>query len=151
MDHTDECVYSYTKTASHSLLRIWTPTQTRASARSHARSAVTLLTAALPVGLKQSGHRIAFSPSPSRSGTQAQAPRARTHTHSRADAQRHWSALSNACRLFIRLHYQICQAPNSGHVFGSKRAKRRNNEHARKRTKMCFHAVIFLISHCDDY
>lgn len=29
--------------------------------RTHARSAVTLLTAALPVGLKQSGHRIAFS------------------------------------------------------------------------------------------
>lgn len=36
--------------------------ETRTHARTYARSAVTLLTAALPVGLKQSGHCNAFSP-----------------------------------------------------------------------------------------
>lgn len=47
----------------HTPTRARTQFEARTRARSLARSAVTLLTAALPVGLKQSGHRIAFSPS----------------------------------------------------------------------------------------
>lgn len=113
----------------HTPTRARTQFEARTHARAPARSAVTLLTAALPVGLKQSGHRIAFSPSlPAISPPFSPLPlspslslslrRAQTHlgalrnTLTHMHARTHTHARSLARCLFIKLHCQICQAPN---------------------------------------